>query len=88
MFPIELYYFYEILQYLRRIMLPSLESFVCPCCATATLHSLSQYGVYFLAQSLLLIKPNSLSTAVKLSNSLPTIALGNAPHLPDRTEIV
>ncbi|WP_143755413.1 hypothetical protein [Gloeocapsopsis sp. IPPAS B-1203] len=69
-------------------MLPSLESFVCPCCATTTLHSLSQYGVYFLAQSLLLIKPNSLSTAVKLSNPSPTIALGNTPHLPDRTEIV
>jgi len=67
-------------------MLPSLESFICPCCATATLHTLSQYGVHFLAQSLLQIKP--MSTAVKPSNRSPTIALDNAPRLPDRTEIV
>ncbi len=67
-------------------MLPSPESFTCPCCVTATLHTLSQHGVHFLAQSLLLIKP--MSTAVKLSNPSPTIAFGNALCLLDRTEIV
>ncbi len=68
-------------------MLPSPESFICPCCVTATLHTLSQHGVHFLAQSLLLIKPMS-TAAVKLSNPSPTIALGNTPCLLDRTEIV